>query len=252
MEQQHDKIDYLLRLGDNALILGQRLGEWCGHGPILEEDIALTNLSLDLIGQARSLLSYAGEIEGKGRDEDRLAFFRDTQQFRNVLLVEQPNGHFGDTIARQFYYDHFAWLLFDALQASNDAQLAAIAAKSLKEVTYHRRHSSEWVIRLGDGTAESHERIQQSINDLWPYTGEMYTADDLDRRVAASGLGADLDEIAKYWKQNVAGVLAQAGLSLPESGWMQTGGKKGVHSEHLGFVLAEMQHLPRMYPDAQW
>lgn len=252
MEQQHDKIDYLLRLGDNALILGQRLGEWCGHGPILEEDIALTNLSLDLIGQARSVLSYAGEIEGKGRDEDRLAFFRDTQQFRNVLLVEQPNGHFGDTIARQFYYDHFAWLLFDALQASNDAQLAAIAAKSLKEVTYHRRHSSEWVIRLGDGTAESHEKIQQSINDLWSFTGEMYTADELDRRVAASGLGADLDEIAKYWKQNVAGVLAQAGLSLPESGWMQTGGKKGVHSEHLGFVLAEMQHLPRMYPDAQW
>ncbi len=252
MEQQHDKIDYLLRLGDNALILGQRLGEWCGHGPILEEDIALTNLSLDLIGQARSVLSYAGEIEGKGRDEDRLAFFRDTQQFKNVLLVEQPNGHFGDTIARQFYYDHFAWLLFDALQASNDAQLAAIAAKSLKEVTYHRRHSSEWVIRLGDGTAESHEKIQQSISDLWSFTGEMYTADELDRRVAASGLGADLDEIAKYWKQNVAGVLAQAGLSLPESGWMQTGGKKGVHSEHLGFVLAEMQHLPRMYPDAQW
>jgi ring-1,2-phenylacetyl-CoA epoxidase subunit PaaC len=250
--EQHDKVDYLLRLGDNALILGQRLGEWCGHGPILEEDIALTNLSLDLIGQARSLLSYAGEIEGNGRDEDRLAFFRDTQQFRNVLLVEQPNGHFGDTIARQFYYDHFAWLLFDALQASNDAHLAAIAAKSLKEVTYHRRHSSEWVIRLGDGTPESHKKIQQSINDLWSFTGELYTADDLDRRIAASGMGADLDEIAKYWKQNVAGVLAQAGLSLPESQWMQTGGKKGVHSEHLGFVLAEMQHLPRMYPDAQW
>lgn len=252
MEQHHGKFEYVLRIGDNALILGQRLGEWCGHGPILEEDIALTNLSLDLIGQARSLLSYAGELEGKGRDEDRIAFFRDTQQFRNVLLVEQPNGHFGDTIARQFYFDHFSWLFFDALQASNDEHLAAIAAKSLKEVTYHRRHSSEWVIRLGDGTSESQAKIQQSINDLWMFTGEMLTADDLDRSALAAGYGVDLDQIAAYWKQNVAGVLAQAGLTLPGSSWMQSGGKKGVHSEHLGFVLAEMQHLPRMYPDAQW
>ncbi len=252
MEQQNDKFEYLLRLGDNALILGQRLGEWCGHGPILEEDIALTNLSLDLIGQARSILTYAGEIEGKGRDEDRLAFFRDTQQFKNVLLVEQPNGHFGDTIARQFFYDHFSWLLYDALQASNDAHLAAIAVKSLKEVTYHRRHSSEWIIRLGDGTSESHAKIQQSIHDLWVFTGELFTADDLDQRAAASGYGAALEPIASYWKQNVAGVLAQAGLTLPEPGWMQSGGKRGLHSEHLGFILAEMQHVPRMYPDAKW
>lgn len=250
--EQHDKFEYLIRLGDNALILGQRLGEWCGHGPILEEDIALTNLSLDLIGQARSLLTYAGEVEGKGRDEDRLAYFRDVKDYRNVLLVEQPNGHFGDTIARQFFYDHFAWLLFDALLESNDSHIAAIAAKSLKEITYHRRHSSEWLIRLGDGTQESHDKIQGSINDLWMYTGELVTADDLDRRAADAKFGADLTQLADFWRENVKGVVQQAGLVLPESSWMQSGGKKGVHSEYLGFILAEMQHIPRMYPDATW
>jgi ring-1,2-phenylacetyl-CoA epoxidase subunit PaaC len=244
--------EYLLRLGDSALVLGQRLGAWCGHGPILEEDIALTNISLDLIGQARSFLTYAGTIEGKGRDEDRLAFFRDAHDFRNVLLVEQPNGHFGDTIARQFLYDHFAWLLFDALLESNDPQIAAIAAKSIKETTYHRRHSSEWMIRLGDGTPESHDKVQQSINDLWMFTGELITADELDEKALHAGFGADLKALAPHWKNNVEGVLKQAGLQIPQNTWMQSGGKKGVHSEHLGFILAEMQHIPRTYPDATW
>ncbi len=249
---QTDKFEYLLRLGDNALILGQRLGEWCGHGPILEEDIALTNISLDLIGQARSLLTYAGSIEGQGRDEDRLAFFRDVLDFRNILLVEQPNGHFGDTIARQFYYDHFSYLLFEALQSSIDPTVAAIAEKSLKEVAYHRRHSSEWVIRLGDGTQESHDKIKQSILDLWPYTGEMLNADELDKRAFEAGFAPDLETIKSQWRKNIDRVLQQAGIETPADGWMHSGGKKGIHSEHLGFIIAEMQFVPRTYPDAKW
>ena len=249
-EAQH--FEYLLRLADNALILGQRLGEWCGHGPVLEEDIALTNISLDLIGQARMLLSHAGAVEGQGRDEDKLAFFRDAHEYRNVLLLEQPNGHFGDTIARQFLFDHFAWLMYDALLESKDEALKAIAAKSIKEVTYHRRHSSEWMIRLGDGTDESHEKIQKSLNDLWMYTGEMFQADALDQAAMEAGIGAGLSAIKVLWKHNVEGVLRQAKLAIPKDDWMQSGGKKGIHSEHMGFLLAEMQHLPRMYPDAQW
>lgn len=249
-EAQH--FEYLLRLADNALILGQRLGEWCGHGPVLEEDIALTNVSLDLIGQARMLLSHAGAVEGKGRDEDKLAFFRDAHAYRNVLLLEQPNGHFGDTIARQFLFDHFSWLMYDALLASKDKDLSAIAAKSIKEVTYHRRHSSEWMIRLGDGTEESHAKIQKSLNELWMYTGEMFQVDALDQKALDAGIGADLKALKVLWKQNVEGVLRQANLQVPVDDWMQSGGKKGIHSEHLGFLLAEMQHLPRMYPDAQW
>lgn len=248
----NEHFEYLLRIGDNALILGQRVAEWCGHGPVLEEDIALTNISLDLIGQARTLLTHAGKIEGQGRDEDRLAFFRDVQQYRNVLLVEQPNGHFGDTITRQFFFDHFSWLFYDALRQSNDTQLAAIAEKSIKEVTYHRRHSSEWMIRLGDGTAESHEKVQQSVNDLWSYTGEMRTADALDRAAQEAGIAPNLEEISELWLTNVSGVLQQAGLKKPEDTWMQSGGKTGIHSEHMGFILAEMQHVPRMYPDAKW
>jgi ring-1,2-phenylacetyl-CoA epoxidase subunit PaaC len=249
---QKELFEYVLRMGDNALILGQRLGEWCGHGPVLEEDIALTNISLDLIGQARSLLTYAGEIEGLGRDEDKLAFFRDAGDFRNILLLEEPNGDFGDTIARSFLYDHFAYLLYEALLQSNDTQIAAIAAKSIKEVTYHRRHSSEWIIRLGDGTAESHDRIQESINRLWEFSGEMFKADAIDRAVASTGAGTDPSSLHASWKKNVAEVLMEATLEMPADGWMQKGGKQGVHSEHIGFLLAEMQHIPRTYPDAKW
>ncbi|MDP4826577.1 MAG: phenylacetate-CoA oxygenase subunit PaaC, partial [Flavobacteriales bacterium] len=223
-----------------------------GHGPVLEEDIALTNISLDLIGQARSLLTYAGEIEGLGRDEDKLAFFRDAGDFRNILLLEQPNGDFGDTVARSFLYDHFAFLLFESLLQSNDPQIAAIAAKSIKEVTYHRRHSSEWVIRLGDGTAESHDRIQESFNRLWEFSGEMFKADAIDHAVASTGAGTDPSSLYASWKKNVAEVLMEATLEMPADGWMQKGGKQGVHSEHIGFLLAEMQHIPRTYPDAQW
>lgn len=249
---QKDLFEYVLRLGDNALVLGQRLGEWCGHGPVLEEDIALTNISLDLIGQARSLLTYAGEIEGLGRDEDKLAFFRDAADFRNLLLLEQPNGDFGDSIARSFLYDHFAYLLYEALLQSNDTQIAAIAAKSLKEVTYHRRHSSEWVIRLGDGTPESHARIQESINNLWEYTGEMFKTDGVESACASLGAGVEPSSLYASWKKNVAAVLLEATLEIPADGWMQKGGKQGVHTEHIGFLLAEMQHIPRTYPDAQW
>ncbi|MDG1262187.1 MAG: phenylacetate-CoA oxygenase subunit PaaC [Flavobacteriales bacterium] len=250
--EQHEKFEYILRLGDNALVLGQRLGEWCGHGPALEEDIALTNISLDLIGQARSLLDYAGQVEGAGRDEDKLAFFRDVRQYRNVILLEQPNGHFGDTIVRQFLYDHFAWLFYNELMKSNDDQLVAIAAKSIKEVTYHRRHSSEWIIRLGDGTAESKEKVQDSLDRLWVYSGEMLTPDSLDKKAQEAGIGVDLDVLKKDWHVNVKGVIEQANLTLPEDGWMHSGGKKGIHSEHLGYILAEMQHIPRAYPDAKW
>lgn len=250
--EQHEKFEYILRLGDNALVLGQRLGEWCGHGPALEEDIALTNISLDLIGQARSLLDYAGQVEGAGRDEDKLAFFRDVRQYRNVILLEQPNGHFGDTIVRQFLYDHFAWLFYNELMKSNDEQLVAIAAKSIKEVTYHRRHSSEWIIRLGDGTAESKEKVQDSLDRLWAYSGEMLTPDSLDKKAKEAGIGVDLDVLKKDWHVNVKGVIEQATLTLPEDGWMHSGGKKGMHSEHLGYILAEMQHIPRAYPDAKW
>ncbi len=250
--EQHEKFEYILRLGDNALVLGQRLGEWCGHGPALEEDIALTNISLDLIGQARSLLDYAGQVEGAGRDEDKLAFFRDVRQYRNVILLEQPNGHFGDTIVRQFLYDHFAWLFYNELMKSNDDQLVAIAAKSIKEVTYHRRHSSEWIIRLGDGTAESKEKVQDSLDRLWVYSGEMLTPDSLDKKAQEAGIGVDLDVLKKDWHVNVKGVIEQANLTVPEDGWMHSGGKKGIHSEHLGYILAEMQHIPRAYPDAKW
>jgi ring-1,2-phenylacetyl-CoA epoxidase subunit PaaC len=249
---KEDLFKYVLRLGDNSLILGQRLSEWCGHGPVLEEDIALTNIALDLIGQSRSFLDYAGKIEGEGRTEDDLAFKRDVLDFTNVILVERPNGHFGDTIARQFFMDNFNYFLYQHLVKSEDQQIRAIAMKSLKEVTYHARHSSEWVIRLGDGTEESHEKIQQSINDLWMFTGELFNADKIDKAAQEAGIGADLEIVKKQWYEKVGAVLKEATLDQPEDQWMQSGGKQGTHSEHLGFILAEMQYLPRAYPDAKW
>lgn len=243
---------YILRHADNALILGQRLGEWCGHGPVLEEDIALTNISLDLIGQARSYLTYAGEVEGASRDEDRLAFFRIDTEYYNLQLVELPNGHFGDTIARQFLFDHFSFLMQEALSKSSDEQISAIAAKSLKETAYHRMHSSDWVRRLGDGTAESHERIQESINELWAFTGEMFKADKLDNWAHEQGIAPALADLYPLWKANVSSILEEATLKVPEDQWMHDGGKRGIHTEHLGYILAEMQILPRTYPDAKW
>lgn len=243
---------YALRLGDNALILGHRLSEWCGHGPELEEDIALINVALDLLGHSRSLLTYAGEAEGKGRTEDDLAYMRPELEYTNALLCELPNGHFGDTITRQFLFDVFNQLLFKELCNSKDERLAAIAAKAIKEVNYHVRHSTDWVLRLGDGTEESHQRIQESFDRLWEYTGDLFAQDDLDRECIAKGIGPDLEELRPKWKQRVAEVLTEATLTVPADGWMQKGSKTGTHTEHFGFLLTELQYMQRTMPGCTW
>lgn len=243
---------YLLHLADNALILGHRLSEWCGHGPALEIDMAMTNISLDLIGQARNIYEYAAKLEGKGKSEDDLAYLRDANEFRNVLLVEQPNGDFAHTIARHFLYDTYNFYFQQKLCESNDSQLAAIAEKSLKEVAYHLRWNSEWVIRLGDGTPESKQRIQTAINDLWSFRGELLTPAAYEMEAVAAGYGVDLSTIKKDVEHRIFEVLDQATLLRPEDGWMQSGGKIGRHSEHLGFILAEMQFLQRAYPHSAW
>ena len=247
------KFEYLLRLADNALVLSQRLSEWCGKGPALEEDMALTNVALDLIGQARFWFTNACEIEGAGRDEDKLAFLRDAHAFRNALLVEQPNGNYADTLARQFYFDTWHYLLLQRLCASSDPRIAEIADKSLKEVAYHVRRSTDLVIRLGDGTPESHGKMQAALDDLWMYTDELFRPDAVDEAMAAQGVGPDLNSLREPWLNHVRKVLEEATLKLPPAdAWMQKGGKQGVHSEHLGYLLAEMQFLQRAYPDARW
>ncbi len=244
--------EYLLRLGDNCLILSQRLSEWCGHGPVLEEDIALTNVALDLLGHARFWLSYAGEVEAAGRDEDKLAFLRDAGDFRNLLIVEQPNGDYGVTTARQFYFDTWHQLLLQKLQYSSDRRIAEIAAKALKEVTYHLERSCDWVIRLGDGTPESHARIQSAVDDLWMYTGELFEMDAVDAEMVARGIGVDFAGLHEAWLDRVEKTFTEATLTLPAGKWMQRGGKQGVHTEKLGYILADMQFLQRAYPGAQW
>lgn len=251
--EQQALFDYLLRLGDNVVVLSHRLGEWCGHAPVLEEDIALINVALDLLGQARSIMTYAGEVEGAGHDEDALVYRRDGFDYRNVLLVEQPNEeNFAVAIVRQFLFDAWHYELQTALLQSSDARLAAIAAKSVKEVTYHLRHSSEWMVRLGDGTAESHGRVQEALDDLWRFSGELFEADAVEERMAAAGIGPHPQSLYAAWSETVDRVLAEATLSRPEDGWMQSGGRNGRHGEHLGFILAEMQFLQRAYPDARW
>lgn len=250
MNQAH--FDYLLSLGDNALILAQRLGEWCGHGPVLEQDIALTNIALDLLGQARMLYTYAGELEGKGRDEDALAYLRDVYQYRNVLLTEQPNEDWAFTIARQFFFDTFNYFNYKCLCQSSDERLAAIAEKALKETTYHLRFSSEWMLRLGDGTAVSHDKIQKAVNELWSFTGELTTPNATEQALAGLGIAPDLQQIKPLWEKKVAAVLQEATLDKPAAAWMQTGGKDGRHTEYLGFILAEMQYLQRTYPGQNW
>lgn len=252
MANQQDLFQYLLRLGDNALILGQRLGEWCGHGPVLEQDIALTNIALDLIGQTRSWYQYAAEVEGKGRNEDEIAHFRDAIDFYNVLLVEQPNEDWAYTISRQFFFDVFNYYLHIELCDSKDKQVAAIANKSIKEITYHLRYSSEWMIRLGDGTEESHEKMQQAVDDLYMFAGEMTAADELDKKMAEAGIGADLDKIRPAYFAKVKEIMDRATLSLPKDQWFQEGGKKGHHSENLGFILADLQFMQRTYPGLDW
>jgi len=248
-----DKFDYLLRLGDNALVLSQRLTEWVGKGPALEEDMALANAALDLIGQARLWLAYAGEVEGLGRTEDQLAFLRDAHQFRNVLLVERPNGSYADTLMRQYLFDSWHLLLLDALTRSADGQIAAIAEKARKEVTYHLRRSADLVMRLGDGTAESHRRLQDALDELWMYTGELFEVDDVDAVLQAQGVADSVATLRENWLAQVGRTLTAATLTMPSSqAWMQKGGKQGRHSEQMGFLLAEMQFLQRAYPGQQW
>lgn len=251
MEKNH-LYDYTLRLGDTALILGQRLSEWCGFGPILEQDIALTNIALDQIGQARQFLQYAAELKGGDADEDTLAYHRDAHEFRNILLVEQKNGHWGDTLARQFVFDTYNYFFFERLMKSSDERLASIAQKAMKEISYHAQWSAEWIIRLGDGTQESHDKIQQSINDIWMWTGEMLEADELDEMMKDAGIAPDLAEIKSLWIEKVSEILKIATLEMPEGTGHQRGGKKGLHTEELGYILAEMQYLPKSYPDAKW
>jgi len=252
--------EYLLRLGDTDVVLAQRLGEWIGHGPVLEEDIALANVGLDLLGQGRMWLSLAGEVEarvkGTGRNEDQLAFLRDGGAFRNLQLVEMPNGDFAMTMARQFYFDQAHLLLLRALAQSTDPRVAEIAAKAVKEVTYHAERSADWVIRLGDGTDESHARMQKALDALWPYTGEMFMIDAVDDALIDAGIAADARTLREPWLAAVRMVFDEATLVLPRGEWMHgangRGGKQGVHTEHLGHLLAEMQHLQRAYPGAQW
>lgn len=243
---------YTLRLADNALILGHRLSEWVGHAPVVEEDLALGNMGLDLIGQARALYTYAGAIEGNGRDEDALAYLRDAGEFRNVLLVEQPNGDFAVTLLRQLIYAAFAHPFFDALARSRDATLAAIAAKAVKEMAYHLRHSAEWAIRLGDGTEESHARAQAALDDLWTYSGELFEVDQVERALIDAGVAPDPARLKPIFDRTIDQILAEATLTRPATAFMQAGGRSGRHSEHLGFILADMQFLQRAYPGATW
>jgi ring-1,2-phenylacetyl-CoA epoxidase subunit PaaC len=244
--------EYLLRIADTSLILGQRLSEWCGHGPVIEEDIALTNIALDLIGQARLLLTHAGALEGRGRDEDQLAFLRREPEFRNLTIVELPNGDFGRTIVRNFLVAAWQRELWQALAASTDAELAAIAAKSLKETRYHVQHAADWVVRLGDGTEESHTRAQSALDLLWPYTAEFFSASPVDDVAVAASIGPAWPSLQAAWKAAVTPVLEVATLAAPAGTPFLSRGKFGVHSEHLGHLLAEMQTLQRTYPGGTW
>jgi len=241
-----------MRLGDDRLVLGHRLSEWCGHGPILEEDIALANIALDLIGQATLFLKLAGETEGKGRSEDDLAYFREAVDYRNIQLVELAKGDFAFTIVRQFLFDVFSYHVLEQLQKSANSEIAGIAAKGFKEVRYHVRHSSEWVLRLGDGTPESHDRTQKALDQLWRFTSEMFEADSVDREMAAAGIGADLDAIKPKWEAVVRDVLTRATLTIPADPPAMTGGRKGRHTEALGLMLSEMQIVARSHPGAEW
>ena len=246
------KLEYALRLGDSSLILGHRLSEWCGHGPILEQDIALTNIALDLVGRAKTILEYAAILENKGGTDDTLAFMRDALAYRNALLVEQPNNDFAFTIARQFLFDVYSFYFYEALKMSKDDTFSAIAAKSLKEISYHLRHSSEWILRLGDGTAESHQRLQNAIDDLWIYTGDLFDMDEVDKILMGEKAAPNLNEIRGKWENKVSEILTKATLKIPVNTWMMSGSRKGIHTEHLGYLLAEMQFLQRAYPNSKW
>ncbi len=240
-------INYTLHLADSTLILSQRNSEWCGHGPILEQDIAITNISLDLLGQARNFYQYAAALKNDGSTEDSLAYLRTEREFKNLLLVELENGDWGQTILRQYLFSQYQLLLFQQLQQSSDEQLAAIATKAIKETTYHVRWSSEWVIRLGDGTEESHNRMLHAIDELWRYCGEMFEAADYE-----TAMGIDLAAIRQTWNEKVTAVFDEAKLPVPQNVFVQKGGKQGVHTEQLGYILTELQYLQRTYPGAKW
>ncbi len=252
--------NYILRIADNSLILGHRLSELCGHGPILEQDIAVTNIALDLVGQARSLYALAAAVYGEGKTEDDIAYLREELDYKNLLLVEQPNGDFAHTIVRQFFFSAFQLPFYKALKdvLSQDSTpeslniLRGIAEKAIKEVTYHLRWSSEWMIRLGDGTAESHERMQKAVDDLYPYSGEVFMMDDVDKAAISEDFGVDVDKIKPLFNATINTVLAEATLELPKDTYMQKGGKQGYHSEYLGYLLADMQYLQRVYPNSEW
>ncbi|MDH4608865.1 1,2-phenylacetyl-CoA epoxidase subunit PaaC [Pseudomonas sp. BN102] len=253
MTQREDLIQYLLHLGDSALIQGQRLCEWCGHAPAIEEELALMNVGLDLVGQARNWLEYAAELIADGRDADHLAFRRDERAYRNLLLVEQPNGDYAVTITKQFFFDAWHFQVLHGLSQSSDERVAGIAAKALKEVTYHLRRSGEWVERLGDGTEESHQRMLAAVRDLWRFTVELVNGDEVEQRLFEAGIAPNPADIAAAWKAKVADIFASATLPLPEpASYFYLSGRKGLHTEHLGLLLAEMQFLQRAYPDASW
>ncbi|MFT4014872.1 MAG: phenylacetate-CoA oxygenase subunit PaaC [Paracoccus sp. (in: a-proteobacteria)] len=249
---QEALFESLLRIGDSTLILGHRISEWCGHSPALEEDIALANVALDLIGQTQLWLGLAAQVEGAGRSSDDLAYLRDAWDFRNLLIVERPNGDFGQTLMRQFLFDAWHLELLKRLSQSSDPRVAEIAAKAAKEVAYHLERSSDLVIRLGDGSEESHRRMQDALDALWSYTGEMFVSDDKDRAVAAQGIAPDPASLRTPWEATIRHVLTEATLEIPDSGFAHKGGRQGVHTEHLGFILAEMQFLQRAYPGASW
>jgi ring-1,2-phenylacetyl-CoA epoxidase subunit PaaC len=258
-------INFTLHLADNSLILGHRNSEWAGHGPILEQDIAISNIALDLIGQSRNLYQYAAELINKhpghstfsidydrAITEDDLAYLREEREFKNCLLVEQPNGDWAQTILRQFFFSTYQYYFYKELLNSKDTQLAAIAEKSLKETTYHLRWSSEWVIRLGDGTEESNKRIKQALDQLWMFTGELFEPADYETSVIEHGIGVDISALKSKWQEKVHAIFEEATLEIPGAIANQSGGKRGIHSEHLGFILAEMQYLQRAYPNSNW
>lgn len=245
-------VQAVLRLGDTCLILAQRLGQWCGHAPVLEEDIALANIALDLLGQARSLLTHAGRLEGRGRDEDQLAFLREERDYRNVTLVELPNGDFAFTVLRNFVMSVWLKHTWGALGSSSDAQIAAIAQKAIKEARYHVQHSADWVVRLGDGTDESARRLHAALRTLWPYVRELFDDDDADTQAAAAGVAPAPSSLRAAWENGVRPVFTLAALPWPEASPFRSAGKRGQHSEHMGLLLAEMQHLQRAYPGGAW
>lgn len=253
MTQREALLEYCLRLGDTSLISGQRMSEWCGHAPILEEDIAMSNIALDLIGQARIMLGYAGEVDGNGKSEDDMAFYRDARQFRNLLIAELPNGDFAMTVARQYLLSVYNFYVYQALSASSDASLAAFAAKSVKEIAYHVRHFGDWMVRLGDGTEESHGKLQQAVNELWSFVDDMFVMDEVDQMMVKAGIGVDLNAVREKWESAVSSVLSESKVTKPQANnFLRVGSRNGEHTEYLGYILAEMQFLPRAYPDARW